>query len=79
MRYGGCSIGQQTRGARQNNSYTFSGQFTGDGFADFLLGDPASSSIALAPNETGRFSRTMLAFYALDDWKVSPKLTINDW
>ncbi|MEO7649719.1 MAG: TonB-dependent receptor, partial [Bryobacteraceae bacterium] len=64
-------------GTRQNNSYTFSGQFTGDGFADFLLGNPASSSIALAPNQTGRFRRSMLAFYALDDWKVSSKLTIN--
>lgn len=64
-------------GTRQNNGYTFSGQFSGDGFADFLLGYPASSSIALAPNETGRFRRTMLAFYVLDDWKVSPKLTLN--
>lgn len=64
-------------GTRQNNSYTFSGQFTGDGFADFLLGIPSSSSIALAPNEIGRFRRTMLSLYALDDWKVSPKLTLN--
>lgn len=64
-------------GTRLNNSYTFSGQFSGDGFTDFLLGNMASSSIALAPNETGRFRRTMLAFYALDDWKVSPKLTLN--
>jgi outer membrane receptor protein involved in Fe transport len=64
-------------GTRLNNSYTFTGQFSGDGFADFLLGDMASSSIALSPNETGRFRRTMLAFYVLDDWKVSPKLTLN--
>jgi hypothetical protein len=64
-------------GTRQNNQYTFSGQFSGDGFADFLLGYPASSSIALAPNEIGRFRRSMLAFYVLDDWKVSPKLTLN--
>ena len=64
-------------GTRQNNSYTFSGQFSGDGFADFLLGYPSNSSIALAPNETGRFRRTMLAFYVLDDWKVSPKLTLK--
>ncbi len=64
-------------GTRLNNQYTFTGQFSNDGFADFLLGDMASSSIALAPNETGRFRRTMTAFYVLDDWKVSPKLTIN--
>ncbi|MCC6588560.1 MAG: TonB-dependent receptor [Bryobacterales bacterium] len=64
-------------GTRLNNQYTFSGQFSGDGFSDFLLGNMASSSIALAPNETGRFRRTMLAFYVMDDWKVSPKLTLN--
>jgi hypothetical protein len=64
-------------GTRLNNSYTFSGQFSGDGFSDFLLGNMSSSSIALAPNETGRFRRTMTAFYFLDDWKVSQKLTLN--
>lgn len=64
-------------GTRQNNQYSFSGQFSGDGFSDFLLGNMASSSIALAPNETGRFRRTMTAFYVTDDWKVTPKLTVN--
>ncbi len=64
-------------GTRLNNQYTFSGQFTSDGFSDFLLGNMASSSIALAPNETGRFRRSMMAFYVMDDWKVSQKLTLN--
>lgn len=64
-------------GTRLNNSYTFSGQFSGDGFSDFLLGNMSSSSVALSPNETGRFRRTMLAAYVLDDWKVTPKLTLN--
>lgn len=64
-------------GTRLNNSYTFSGQFSGDGFTDFLLGNMSSSSVALAENETGRFRRSMMAFYVLDDWKVSPKLTLN--
>ena len=64
-------------GTRQNNSYTFSGQFSGDGLTDFLLGNMSASSIALAPNETGRFQRMMTAFYVLDDWKLSSKLTLN--
>lgn len=64
-------------GTRLNNSYTFSGQFSGDGFTDFLLGNMSASSIALAPNDTGRFRRTLAAFYFMDDWKVSPKLTLN--
>lgn len=64
-------------GTRQNNGYTFSGAFTGDGFSDFLLGIPATASIALKPNDTARFRRTQMAYYVLDDWKVSPKLTLN--
>src|SRR5581483_5359629 len=60
-----------------NNDYTFSGQFTGDGFADFLLGYPSSETLVLAPNQTARLRNTEMAVYALDDWKLSPKLTLN--
>ena len=62
---------------RQNHSYTFNGQFTRDGFGDFLLGIPSSSSMALKPNDLARFRRTQMAYYLLDDWKVNSKLTLN--
>jgi len=62
---------------RQNHSYTFNGQFTRDGFGDFLLGIPSVSSMALKPNDTARFRRTQMAYYILDDWKVNSKLTLN--
>ncbi len=62
---------------RQNHSYTFNGQFTRDGFGDFLLGIPSSSSLALKPNDPARFRRTQMAYYLLDDWKVNSKLTLN--
>ncbi len=58
----------------RNNQYTFSGQFSGGGFADFLLGGMSSSSVL---RRIGGYRRGMLAFYVLDDWKVSPKLTLN--
>ena len=64
-------------GTRQNNGYTFNGQFTRDGFADFLLGIPSASSLALKPNDLARFRRTQMAYYILDDWKVNSKLTLN--
>ena len=64
-------------GTHDNNSYTFSGQFSGDGYADFLMGNPSSSLLVLAPNQTGRFRRWQMAYYVLDDWKVTPKLTLN--
>ncbi|PYV08818.1 MAG: hypothetical protein DMG07_24660, partial [Acidobacteria bacterium] len=40
-------------GTHANNSYTFSGQFTGDGFGDFLLGIPSNTLLMLVPNEPG--------------------------
>ena len=64
-------------GTHQNNDYTFSGQFTGDGFSDFLLGDPSSETIVLAANEPGRFRETETGYYVLDDWKATPDLTLN--
>lgn len=62
---------------RQNNAYTFSGQFTGDGFADFLLGFPSSSSLALKENDPARFRRTQQAYYLTDDWKATSNLTLT--
>ena len=64
-------------GTRQNNSYTFGGGFTGDGFADFLLGIPSQMSLALKPNDLARFRRTQMAYFVTDDWKVNSKLTLN--
>ncbi|MDQ2948453.1 MAG: TonB-dependent receptor, partial [Acidobacteriota bacterium] len=61
----------------ENNGYTFSGQFTGDGFADFLLGIPSTETLVLAPNQQGRFRTTSQAYYVLDDWKVTPSFTLN--
>jgi outer membrane receptor protein involved in Fe transport len=60
-----------------NKSYTFSGQFSGDGFADFLMGFPSSSILELAPNSSGQFRATNQAYYVLDNWKVAQNLTLN--
>jgi hypothetical protein len=55
--------------------FSFSGQYTGSAFSDFLLG---------LPNETGLETVTIphlyqngLAFFAQDTWKMSQKLTVN--
>ncbi len=64
-------------GIHSNGNYTFSGQFTGDGFADFLLGIPASSLLKLAPNQPGDFQMQHTFLYAQDDWRISPRLTLN--
>ncbi len=66
-----------TIATHENNDYTFSGQFTGDGFADFLLGIPSTETLVLQPNQEGRFRTTSQAYYVLDDWKATPSLTVN--
>ncbi|HTX35818.1 MAG TPA: TonB-dependent receptor [Bryobacteraceae bacterium] len=55
--------------------WNFNGQFTGDGMADFLLGwsDQWESSIEEKVNVRG----WLPAAYVQDDWKLSPKLTVN--
>lgn len=62
---------------------TFSTRFTSAGnkgqghqYADFLLGIPTSAARAYPPLEQ-LANRWACDFYALDDFKVSPKLTIN--
>ena len=56
---------------------TAPGQVIGDPFAAFLLGIPSSMSIAqVIYPDTDAYS-SHYAFYGQDDWKVTPRLTIN--
>jgi hypothetical protein len=56
--------------------YVFDGSFSGNAFADFLLGLPAGTGYAQNAPDIRPYS-THFAAYAQDDWRVSPKLTIN--
>jgi hypothetical protein len=57
-------------------AFTYSGQFTGSPFADFLLGMPAVGQVGLGRgDENGR--TTWAHFFAQDDWRVTEGLTIN--
>jgi len=60
-----------------NGVYSFTGQYSGDGFADFLLGYPGAIVATLSPTARIHAFQTQQAYYFLDDWKVSPKLTLN--
>jgi hypothetical protein len=54
----------------------FTDKFTGNPYADFLLGIPTTASRAFPPIEVDR-NRWSYDFYAMDDYKISPKLTLN--
>jgi len=66
------AINNQVYGA-----FTFNGTYTGNGFADFLLGIPYTAA-RLDPLFNRFNSSKQLGFYVNDSFKVSQKLTI-DW
>jgi hypothetical protein len=55
---------------------TFNGQYTNNGFGDFLLGVPSATNTSLNAGLVYP-RRKALAFYVQDDWKVTPNLTVN--
>lgn len=68
------STGSFTFGATSGNATTYSG----DAFADFLLGVPAQTSNGLPPNQYPlRETSFEYAVYIQDDWKVTSKLMLN--
>lgn len=57
-------------------SYSFTGQFTGNAFADFLVGLPATTRYAQNPPDARPYT-TQFAGYVQDDWRVSSRLSVN--
>ena len=62
--------------AAEHGSMIFSGNFTGFGLGDLLLGAPTSGTYQYQSGTRG-FRRLDLAFYAQDSYKVNPRLTLN--
>jgi len=57
-------------------SFTYTGEFSGNALADFLLGYPTAAQAGIGrAEEDGR--TTWLHVYGQDDWRVSPSLTVN--
>jgi hypothetical protein len=57
-------------------AFTYTGQFSGNAFADFLLGYPTSAATGIGRgDEDGRTNWLHLFFQ--DDWKMRSNLTIN--
>lgn len=83
-------VAQEATGDRNGGagSYSFSGIWTvqnpvasstpagyGSYVADFLMGMPASGNIN--NDAEAYYSQPYIGFYAQDDWRVTPKLTLN--
>lgn len=79
VRFGGYYFRLQLRPEQPDNArgaFTYTGQFTGNAFADFLLGYPTSAVSGIGRgDEEGRTN--WLHLYAQDDWQLRPNLTFN--
>ncbi|MBI2687796.1 MAG: carboxypeptidase regulatory-like domain-containing protein [Acidobacteria bacterium] len=66
---------KEVRDRGSSGVFQFAPQYTGDGLASFLLGGANSASVQISdPINTRAY---YVAGYAQDDWRVTPRLTIN--
>lgn len=70
-RFGNFFLDASARG-----SFTFTGQFAGHPIADLLLGIPVQSFRGVGASDFTNFQQSY-DFYVQDDWKVTPRLTLN--
>ena len=71
--------------APQRGSYQFTGTYTnnpatktgGVAYADFLLGYPLQTQVSNPAVATVRFLQTQYGGFVQDDWRATPRLTIN--
>ena len=61
---------------QQFGQFSFSGAFTNFDYADFLMGLPQTAGRANAAPLINSVNNDM-AFFIQDDWKITPKLTLN--
>jgi len=66
----------QPNNSNFNGTFTFKGTYTGDAFADFLLGSPSSTSRRIGA-VTNYLYATDYGTFIQDDYKILPALTIN--
>ena len=79
LKFGAYYFHLQLRPQQPDNArgaFTYTGQFTGNAFADFLLGYPTSATSGIGRgDENGRSD--WLHLYAQDDWQARSNLTFN--
>jgi hypothetical protein len=79
FKFGGDILRTQFNQPYWNNNrgtFKFSGNWTGDAAADFMLG-MLNSSVRQVGTTTNYFRSSNYGFFASDDWKVAPRLTLN--
>jgi hypothetical protein len=79
LKFGAYYFHLQLRPEQPDNArgaFTYTGQFSGNAFADFLLGYPTSAATGIGRgDEDGRTH--WLHVFAQDDWKIRSNFTVN--
>ena len=65
-----------TNSAHSRGEFTFSGTYTGNAWADYLLGLPSLGSRSFPRDEFGYYM-TEIEPFVQDNWKVTEHLTLN--
>ena len=73
---GGNQLNNYRSGSRHRGRFDFSGEFTGDAFADFLMGFPNASSKGIGTDRVD-IRRKYWEFFLRESWKVHPKLDLS--
>jgi len=69
-------INNDRTGGVRRGSFEFDGNFTGDAFADFLLGIPTTAERGVGSDRADVRRRSWRAFVT-DDWKISPRFSLS--
>ena len=73
---GAFQINNTRTGGSRRGEFEFSGDYTGDGFADFLLGLPAVADRGVGTDRADMRRKTW-SFFARDDWKINRNLSLS--
>ncbi len=80
MEFGGefglDQINNNRTGGTRRGSFEFSGSYSGDAFADFLLGVPNVAERGVG-SDRADLRRRSWRLFARDDWKINPKLSLS--
>ena len=61
----------------QRGAYNFRGQYSGNAYADFVLGYPATTQLPIPSAFRNMFRQNRYQLFFQDDWRVTRRLTIN--
>jgi hypothetical protein len=73
---GGNQLNNYRSGSLHRGRFNFSGEYTGDGFADYLLGVPNIASKGVGTDRAD-LRRKYWEFFVRESWKIHPKFDIT--